>query len=160
MIYEHILHNIIDDMSLFYKNNIYHNDLVDSHNINNKNVISIFEESYMAFIHFLKFNILIEKSYDMDENINKYSKLYLNLLYDVIYRKASYEEELLNELEYGDFFEYYKNYTPSKNINIVSNLNEIYNELENIEFSLINLNILKDYVLKFANLYILLTNDN
>lgn len=145
---ENIIHDIIDDM---YQD------------MNNKNVISIFEESYVAFIEFIKFNILIDKSYDMDENINKYSKLYINSLYGVIYSKASYEEELLNDFLYdedGDFFEYYKNYTPSKNISVVSDLNEIHKELEDIVFSLHNLNVLKDYVLKFANLYIILTSEN
>lgn len=145
---EEIIHDIIDDM---YQE------------MNNKNVIFIFEESYTAFIEFLKFNVIIDRSYDMDENINKYSKLYINLLYDVIYSKASYEEELLNDFIYdedGDFFEFYKNYTPSKNINIVSDLNEIHTELENVVFSLHNLNVLKDYVLKFANLYIILTSEN
>jgi hypothetical protein len=145
---EGIIHDIIDD--------IYQE-------INNNNVISIFEESYTAFIEFLKFNVLIEKSYDMDENINKYSKLYINSLYDVIYSKASYEEELLNDFIYdedGDFFEYYKNYMPSKNISVVSDLNQIHTELENIVFSLHNLNLLRDYVLKIANLYIILITEN
>jgi hypothetical protein len=125
-------------------------------------VLSIFEESYKSFIDFLKFNVLIERTYDLDENINKYSKLYINLLYGVIYDKASYEEELLNDFindEDGTFFEFYKNYTPSKNITIVSDLNSIHSELNDIEFSLQNLNVLKDYVLKFANLYIILTSE-
>lgn len=145
---ENIIHDIIDDM---YEE------------MNNKNVISIFEESYVAFIEFVKFNILIDRSYDIDENINKYSKLYINSLYGVIYNKASYEEELLNDFLYdedGNFFEYYKNYTPSKNISVVSDLNEIHKELEDTVFSLHNLNVLKDYVLKFANLYIILTSEN
>ncbi len=131
--------------------------------INNKNVLSIFEESYKSFIDFLKYNVLIERSYDLDENINKYSKLYINLLYGVIYDKASYEEELLNDFindEDGSFFEFYKNYTPSKNITIVSDLNTIHSEINDIEFSLQNLNVLKEYVLKFANLYIILTSED
>ncbi len=131
--------------------------------INNKNVLSIFEESYKSFIDFLKYNVLIERSYDLDENINKYSKLYINLLYNVIYEKASYEEELLNDFindEDGSFFEFYKNYTPSKNITIVSDLNAIHSEINDIEFSLQNLNVLKEYVLKFANLYIILTSED
>ncbi len=144
---DEMIHDIIDDI---------YND------INNKNVLSIFEESYKSFIDFLKFNVLIERTYDLDENINKYSKLYINLLYGVIYDKASYEEELLNDFindEDGTFFEFYKNYTPSKNITIVSDLNSIHSELNDIEFSLQNLNVLKDYVLKFANLYIILTSE-
>ncbi len=143
-----IIHDIIDD--------IYQD-------VNNKNVLSIFEESYKSFIEFLKYNILIEKTYDLDENINKYSKLYINLLYGVIYDKASYEEELLNDFindEDGTFFEFYKNYTPSKNITIISDLNTIHSELNDIEFSLENLNILKEYVLKFGHLYIILTSED
>lgn len=137
-------------------------DIIDNmyKDMNNKNILSIFEESYVDFIDFLKFNVLIERTYDYDENINKYNKLYMNLLYGLIYSKASYEEELLNDFEDNDFFEYYKKYIPSKNITILSDLNELYNELENIVFSLHNLNILKDYVLKFANLYIILTSEN
>ncbi len=145
---DEMIHDIIEYM---------YNDM------NNKNVLSIFEESYKSFIDFLKYNVLIERSYDLDENINKYSKLYINLLYNIIYEKASYEEELLNDFindEDGSFFEFYKNYTPSKNITIVSDLNAIHSEINDIEFSLQNLNVLKEYVLKFANLYIILTSED
>ncbi len=142
----HIVYDIIED--------IYEKSLI----INN--IETIFEDSYISFIDFIKFNIIIEKSYDLDENIDKYSKLYINLLYDVIYSKASYEEELLNDLEDGNFFEYYKNYTPSKNIKIVSKLNNYHSEINNIQFNLHNLDILKSYVVKFAKLYILLISEN
>jgi hypothetical protein len=146
------------------KNEMIH-DIIDDiyDDMNHKNIETIFEESYQSFIDFLKYNVFIEKTYDLDENINKYSKLYINLLYDVIYNKASYEEELLNDFindEDGDFFEFYKNYTPSKNINVISDLNSIHCELNDIQFTVQNLHILKDYVLKFANFYIILTSDN
>ncbi len=153
---ENIIHDIIDDMCLYNTNETYEE-------MNNKDIENIFKKSYVDFIDFIKYNILVEKTYDIDENIDKYSKLYINLLYDVIYTKASYQEELLNDFIYdedGSFFEYYKNYTPSKNITIVSDLNEIHKELEDTVFSLHNLNVLKDYVLKFANLYIILTSEN
>ena len=153
---ENIIHDIIDNMCLYNTNEIYEE-------MNNKDIENIFKKSYVDFIDFIKYNILVEKTYDIDENIDKYSKLYINLLYDVIYSKASYQEELLNDFIYdedGSFFEYYKNYTPSKNITIVSDLNEIHKELEDIVFSLHNLDILRSYVEKLANLYIILNNED
>jgi hypothetical protein len=144
-----IVYDIIED--------IYENSLI----INN--IETIFKESYISFIDFIKFNIIIEKSYEQDENIDKYSKLYISLLYDVIYSKASYEEELLNDFindEDGNFFEYYKNYTPSKNIKIISELNNYYSELNNIKITLHNLDILRLFVLRCAKLYISIISEN
>jgi hypothetical protein len=36
----------------------------------------IFEDSYVSFIEFINCNILSTESYNQDENINKYTKLY------------------------------------------------------------------------------------
>lgn len=135
-------------------------DIVDDiyKNINNNNIKDIFEDSYVSFIEFINCNILSTESYNQDENINKYTKLYINLLYNIIYMKASCEEELLNNMDYS-FFEFYNNYTPSKNIRVISDTNTIYNELDNILFTISNLHILQDYVYKFVNLYIYLINE-
>ncbi len=144
---EDIIHDIVDTI---YENVEINNDI--------KN---IFENSYVEFIQFIYLNVLNENRYDINNNINKYSKLYINLLYEVIYTKASQEEELLNDYindEDGSFYEIYKNYTPSNNQNIVSELNILYSELETITFTKNNLELLKSYVSRFANLYNSLLN--
>lgn len=143
-----IINDIIDEMY----NDIDIDDNNDNNDIDYNNVKSIFENSYNEFISFLEFNVLNEDSYDKNENINKYCKLYLNLLYDVIYSKASYQEDFINDKN-GDFYEYYKNYITSKNISAVTDLNKIHIELNDINFTVSNLELLQNYVLKFAYIY-------
>ncbi len=136
--------NTIEEMNTIFDN--IHDVLSKNVNVNVK---ELFDVSYTLFESIVKNEL-------KEEEIQKIVSYYVSQLYEIVYSKASYQEELLNDYindEDGHFFEYYQNYTPSKNQEVVSHLNEILEDMNTMVFNIDNIDYVKNYVEKFIYLY-------
>jgi hypothetical protein len=115
----------------------------------NSNVNIYFENAYELFHSILK-------NETDGTNIQKMIIFFISQLYDIIYLKTSFNEELLNDHindEDGHFFEFYRDYTSSKNQEVVTHLNEIMSDMESMVFTKDNIDYIKNYIDKFIYLY-------
>jgi hypothetical protein len=136
--------NTIEQMDLIFD----HIQDILTKNVN-VNVKELFESSYTLFESIVKNEV-------KEEEIQKMVSYYVSQLYEIVYTKASYQEELLNDYindEDGHFFEYYQKYTPSKNQEVVTHLNEIIEDINSMNFNQDNFDYVKNYIQKFIYLY-------